>query len=52
MEQAITRASLAALTGIGAAPTDGERDKAHMLRKNANDLFHLAMGQMNAQKHF
>jgi hypothetical protein len=46
MEQALTRASLDALNGTGAAPTEAERDQAHELRKTANDLFHLAMEQM------
>ena len=46
MEQAITRASLEALSGTGPAPTDAERDQAHGLRQTANDLFHLAMAQM------
>jgi hypothetical protein len=46
MEQALTRASLDALNGAGPAPSESERDQAHALRKNANDLFHLAMAQM------
>jgi hypothetical protein len=46
LEQALTRASLDALTGAGVAPTEAERDQAHTMRKNANDLFHLAMAQM------
>jgi hypothetical protein len=46
MEQALTRASLDALRGAGPAPPEGERDKAHGLRKTANDLFHLAVAQM------
>jgi len=46
MEKALTRASLDALNGAGPAPTDAERDKAHELRRTANDLFHLAMAQM------
>ena len=46
MEQGISRASLAALTGAGSAPTEEERERAHKLRQTANDLFHLAMAQM------
>jgi hypothetical protein len=56
MEQALTRASLAALAGAGRAPTDDERGQAHELRRTANDLFHLAMAQMKdsslAQRRF
>jgi hypothetical protein len=47
VEQDLTRASLQALEGLGPAPTAEERETAHSLRRNANDLFHLAMAQMN-----
>jgi hypothetical protein len=33
MEQLLTRASLDALAGAGAAPTEAEREQAHLLRK-------------------
>ena len=46
VEQALTRASLAALEGNAPAPTAEERAKAHRLRQTANDLFHLAMAEM------
>ena len=49
LEQAITRASLDALSGNGEPPDDELRDRARNLRHTADDLFHLAMEEMKAR---
>lgn len=47
LEQALSKASLAALDGHGdAPPTEADREKARKLRHTADDLFHLAMAEM------
>lgn len=46
LEQEIVRASMRALDGNGPAPLQEAHDKAHKLRETANDLFHLAMEEM------
>ena len=45
-EQEVVRASLRALEGAGAMPSQKDRDEAHKLRQTANDLFTLAMDEM------
>jgi len=49
LEQAITRASLDALSGDGEPPEEELRERARKLRHTADDLFHLAMEEMNAR---
>jgi len=49
VEQALTRASLAALEGRGEPPSVRERERAHRLRHTADDLFQLAMAEMKAR---
>lgn len=47
IEQALSKASLAALDGHDdAPPTEVDREKARKLRHAADDLFHLAMAEM------
>jgi hypothetical protein len=45
-EQAILLCSIAFVDGKGDEPTAAQRDKAHRLRAQANDLFAVAMEQM------
>jgi hypothetical protein len=45
-EQELIKSSLKALEGLGEAPAAQEKEKAHELRRTANDLFHLAMVEM------
>jgi hypothetical protein len=42
-ERALTKASLRALEGKGAAPSEDEREKARTLRQSADALFQRAM---------
>lgn len=49
MEQALSRAALRALQGDGAPPTEEQRQQAHHLRGQADDLFRLAMNEMAAR---
>jgi hypothetical protein len=47
MEQALSRAALRSLQGEGAPPTEEQRQQAHALRTQADDLFQLAMNEMS-----
>jgi hypothetical protein len=49
LEQALTRASLAALDGRGEGPSEGDRDRSRKLRSTADDLFRMAMDEMRAK---
>jgi len=51
LEQQIFRAHLAFVEGEGAAPSADDQETAHKLRNTANDLFKLAMDEMNAITH-
>lgn len=46
LEQEVVRASLRSLDGNGPAPLQEAQDRAHKLRETANDLFVLAMDEM------
>jgi hypothetical protein len=46
-EKTLLSASMQAIDGKGVAPTDAERDRVRKLRSTANDLFHLAMAELN-----
>jgi hypothetical protein len=46
LERAISRASLAALSGQGDGPSLEDREKARRLRAIADDLFALAMAAL------
>jgi hypothetical protein len=46
LEQALFRASMASLDGVGEAPTDDERDHAERARWLAKDLFQVAMDEV------
>lgn len=48
LEQALSRASLAALQGHGEPPAREERERAQTLRHTADDLFQLAMRELEA----
>ena len=49
-ERAIVRAHLDTLEGHGSTPSRAEQDTAHRLRGEANDLFKVAMDQMDARR--
>jgi hypothetical protein len=49
LEQALTRASMAALERHGEAPSESERDTARKMRATADDLFQLAMAEMKSR---
>lgn len=49
LEQALSKASLAALEGHGEPPASQERERAQDLRHTADDLFQLAMHELEAR---
>lgn len=49
LEQALSRASLDALAGHGEPPSSQQREQAQKLRHTADDLFQLAMREMETR---
>jgi hypothetical protein len=45
-EKSLLASSMLAIDGKGEIPQDAERDRVRRLRATANDLFHLAMNEM------
>lgn len=48
-EQALSKAALRSLQGDGPPPTEEQRQQAHRLRSQADDLFQLAMQEMSVR---